>query len=311
MQLVNTQTRQLSQTHINDGLRLQLVQVETALQITLCISRSLTVTNDVYNLVDIVDSDNQSLQDMSTLLCFLQVVLGSANGDIMTMLHEILHALLQRQQTRTSFHQRNIVDRERALQCRHLEQLVQEHIGIGITLHVYDDTHTLTARLVIHVGHTFNLMLGSQVGDISHQIGLVDTIRNLCDHNLIVRFATLDLSLGTHHDTSTTSLVSVFHTLQTIDIGACWEVRTRDVLHQSFCVDIRVVDISTATVDDLCQVMRRHICCHTHSNTVSTIHQQVRNLGWHHGWLFERVVEVGRHINGILFEVVHDVLTHL
>ena len=54
-----------------------------------------------------------------------------------------------------------------------------------------------------------------------------------------------------------------------------------------------------------------HIGGHTYSDTVTTVNQQVRNLGRHYCWLLERVVEVWSHINSLLIEVVHDVLTHL
>ena len=84
-----------------------------------------------------------------------------------------------------------------------------------------------------------------------------------------------------------------------------------DELHQAISIDIGVVDIGTAAIDDLCQVVGRHVRGHTDGNTVTTIHQQIRHLGRHDGRLCQRVVEVGGHINGLLVEVVHDVLTHL
>ena len=124
-------------------------------------------------------------------------------------------------------------------------------------------------------------------------------------------FSTLDLCLGTHHDTATTCLVGITHTLQTIDIGTCGEVGTRDILHQAVGVDIGVVDIGTAAVDDLSEIVGWHVGSHTYSDTVTTIHKEVWHLGRHDGGLFERVVEVVHHINGVFLKVVHDMLTHL
>ena len=128
-------------------------------------------------------------------------------------------------------------------------------------------------------------MLVGEIGDIGHEVGLVDTVRNLCHNNLVVGLSTLNLGLGTHHDTATTCLVSVANTLQTIDIGACWEVGTWDILHQAVGIDIGVVDIGTAAIDDLTEVVGRHIGSHTYGNTVTTIYQQIGNLGWHDGGL--------------------------
>ena len=144
MELIHTQTSQLCQAHIDDCLRLQLIKFEASLQVTLGICRGLTISNNVYHLVDIVDGDDQAFEDMGPLLSLTQIVLGATDGHIMTMLHEILDALLQVQQTGTTLHKCDIIDRERTLQGCHLEEFVEQHIGIGITLHIHDDTHTLT-----------------------------------------------------------------------------------------------------------------------------------------------------------------------
>ena len=47
---------------------------------------------------------------MGTLLCFLQIELSTANSNIMTMLHEILDALLERKQTWTTLYKSNVID---------------------------------------------------------------------------------------------------------------------------------------------------------------------------------------------------------
>ena len=115
MQLVDTQTCQLAEAHIHDGLRLQLVQVETSLQVTLGITGCLRVADDVHHFVDIVHGNNQALQDVSSLLSLAQVVLRAAYGYVVTMLYEVFNTLLERQQTGATLHQGDVVDRERAL----------------------------------------------------------------------------------------------------------------------------------------------------------------------------------------------------
>ena len=46
---------------------------------------------------------------MGTLLCFLQIVLGATDGHIMTVLYEVLHALLEGEQTGTTLHQGDVI----------------------------------------------------------------------------------------------------------------------------------------------------------------------------------------------------------
>ena len=110
VQLLDTQAGQLAETHIYDGLRLELVQLEALLQVTLGVAGRLAVADNLYYLVDVVDGDDQAFQNVGTLLSFLQVVLGAADGHVVTMLHEVLDALLERQQTGTTLHQRNVID---------------------------------------------------------------------------------------------------------------------------------------------------------------------------------------------------------
>ena len=112
MQLLQTESCQLRQAHINNSLTLNLVQFEALLQIALCIRRSLACSDDMNYFVDIVACDDKAFQDMSTLLCFLQLVLGTADCYVMTVLHKVLDAFLEGKQTRTSLDEGYTVDRE-------------------------------------------------------------------------------------------------------------------------------------------------------------------------------------------------------
>ena len=94
-QFIDTQTSELTKTHINDSLRLQFVDSETLLQSTLGIAWSLRGTDNLYYLVNIIDSDNQALENVGTSLSLSLLKLGATNGDIMTVLNEVLDALLQ------------------------------------------------------------------------------------------------------------------------------------------------------------------------------------------------------------------------
>ena len=126
-----------------------------------------------------------------------------------------------------------------------------------------------------------------------------------------MRVTALNLALGTHHDASTTGLVSLTHTGKTVYVSSRREVRCLDVLHESVQINVRIVNISAASVNHLAEVMRGDVGCHTDSNTVTAVNEEVRNLCRHYGRLHERVVEVGCHVHGVLLKVVHDMLSHL
>ena len=148
-------------------------------------------------------------------------------------------------------HKGDAVDRETALQSSHLEELVEDDFGVGIFLHVYDDTHALTAGLIVDIADTFQLAFLHEVSDILDELLLVDTVRNLRDHDAVVAVIALNLCLRTNDDTATAGAVSFLHALQTIDIGTCGEVGSGDELHQTIYIDVGIVNISAATVNDL------------------------------------------------------------
>ncbi len=126
-----------------------------------------------------------------------------------------------------------------------------------------------------------------------------------------MRITTLNLSLRTHDNASPTSFVGIFHSLYTIYISTCREIRSLDITHQSVNIDFWIIDICATSVNDFTEIMGRNICRHTYSNTVSAIYEQVWNLCWHDCRLNERIIEVVRHVNRILVKVIHDVLSHL
>ena len=49
----------------------------------------------------------------------------------------------------------------------------------------------------------------------------------------------------------------------------------------------------------------------TSGDTGSAVEQEQRSLGGEHGGLIQGIIEVGSHVDSLLVEVVHDVLTHL
>ena len=215
---------------------------------------------------------------MSTFLCLLLVKLRTADGHLVTMIHELLDAVLQRQGLRTLANDGNAVDTEATLQLRHLIELVEHHIRVRITLQVNYDTHTFTVRLIVHIADTLNLLFVDQVGNTLDEFRLIYIIRYLVHDDLLVLSVGLKFSLRTNHNTSTTRIISLTDAIHTTDNTTCWEVRTFDILHQTVCVDIRIIDISHTSVDYLTQIMCRNVSRHTYRNTRRTIDEKIRNL---------------------------------
>ena len=122
---------------------------------------------------------------------------------------------------------------------------------------------------------------------------------------------TFDFGSSTNHDTSSTCFICILHTLDAINSSTCREIWSRDILHQFIEFDIRIINIRTATIDDLTQIMCRNIRSHTYSDTVTTINKEIRNLSRHYRRLLQSIIEVVDHIDGFLIKVVHNMFTHL
>ena len=113
---------------------------------------------------------------MLAVLCLFEVKLGASDDYLMSVLDEVGNTILQREKLGTSVNQGNAVDAETCLQRSHLEEFVQHYVGIGITLDVYDNTHSVAVTFVIDIADTFQAFLCYQTGNILDEFRLVDAI---------------------------------------------------------------------------------------------------------------------------------------
>ena len=127
LQLLTLQTGEGTQTHIHDGTRLDEREGEALHKLLDSFLRLTGRTDDADDLVDIVDSDDQALEDVDTLLGLAQLKLRTAVDDIVTVLDEELDEVTKVQQLRAALHERNIIDAEGALQRTHLVELIKHY----------------------------------------------------------------------------------------------------------------------------------------------------------------------------------------
>ena len=142
---------ELAQAHFHDCVCLDIVKPEAITKSLLSDDRSFAALNDVDYLVDVVGCNNQALHNVCTCLGFAKLELCAANDYIVAVKQEVVDNLLEIERLRTSVHKCYVVHAERRLHLRHLEELVEHNIGVGITLYVDDDAHTLTVALVVDI----------------------------------------------------------------------------------------------------------------------------------------------------------------
>ena len=139
------------QTHIQDGLGLDIIQTETIHQALLGVVVGRADNAD--DFVDIILGDEQTFQQMGPLLGFTQVIPGPAGQNIHLVGQILVDDLPQGQNFRLLLviHQRQHDDAEAGLQGSLVEQVVQYNLGVGIFFQFDDDTHTVPVRLVPQV----------------------------------------------------------------------------------------------------------------------------------------------------------------
>ena len=113
----------------------------------------------------------------------------------------------------------------------------------------------------------------------------------------------LNLGPCPNNNSSATGLESVSNALHTVNNTACREIWTFNILQQLICCYVIIVDICHCSVDNLTEIMWRHVCSHTNSNTRSSVNQKQRYLRWQYRRLFQIGIEVRLHINYILLYI--------
>ena len=310
-ELVLLKIGELTQTHFHDSASLSIIEFEAFRQALTRLVGVLTAADDVNHLIDMVRCDNQALQNVSTVECLLQLESCATNHHFVTVIEEVLQNLLQVHGLWSAIHQTHIINTERRLQFCHLIELIEKHIRILVLLHINHDTHTLAVTFVVDVADAFNLLFLHQSSDSLNQFTLVHVVRNFTHHNLVAVVFGFDFCFRTNHHASASGLKCVSHALIAMDDTTCWEVGGFDELHQVGNLHFWIFEQCQARVNRLGEVVRWHIGCHTHRNTATAIHQQVRESGWKHLRFFEGVVEVGVEIHGVFVQVAHHFLTHL
>ena len=249
MQLALLKIGELAQAHLNDGAGLHLVEAKTLTQTLAGFIGGLARPDDVHHLVDVVAGDNQALQDVGAVLRLFQLKLGTAYHHLVTVIEEVLYQLLEVDSLGATIDQAHVVNTERRLQLRHLVELVEQHIGILVLLHINHYAHALAVALVVDIADAVDAFLLNQTRNGLDELALVDIVGDLGYHNLVAIVFGLNLGLSAHHNASTTRLEGIFHALVAIDDATCGEVGRFDVVHELGNRNVRILKHGQAAVD--------------------------------------------------------------
>ena len=310
-ELVALESRELLEAHVEDGPSLDLTELELLHQAIPRVFRRLASPDEGDDGIEVVDGDDEALQDVGPLLSLAQLVLCAADDHIVAVVDVMEDHLPQAKQLRAPFDQGDVVDRETGLELGVLVKLIQHHVGDGIALEVKHHPHAFPVGLVADFADALDLLFVDEVGRLADHVRLVDLVGNLLDDDLLLAGAGLfEAGLAAHDHPASASLIRILDSLHAIDDASRREVRGLDVLHQSLHRNVGVIDHGHTAVDDLGQVVGRHVGGHAHGNARCTIDEQVRNLGRKHSRLLEAVVEVVGQVDCLLVQVGQHLFGH-
>ena len=327
--LLLLQTGQAAKTHINDGLRLRLVEVEFEVlravhdaeqgdlvdperlrhQVFLGLRLVLGGADDCDNAVDIVGCDLETLQNVRTVACLLEVEARAALNDVLLEADILVENLAQRQHTRLELavrtrNERDMNHRNGVLQLRVGEQLVQNDLRVRVAADVHHDLHALAGGMVLNIGDALNALVLDEVRHRLDQTRLVDHVRNLGDNDLALAVRQVhDFGLGADLDLAAAGRISGADAAAAHDNAAGREVRALDELADLVQLGLGVVDDIAGAVDDLGEVMRRDVGRHADRDAGRAVYQQVREAGGQNDRLLTLLVEVRLEIDRVFLDV--------
>ena len=184
--LVALQAGEALQAHIENGAGLNFAELEALDELATSHLRVARAANKLYNLVQMVEGNEQAFEYVGTLLGFSQLVPGAPNDDFGAVLHKVMNELLQVQRHRAALHQAHIINTKRTLQLRVLVKVVEHHAGHGVALEVVHNAHAVAVRLVAHVRNALDFLVVNQRGGFLNHRRLVHHIGNFGDDDLLL-----------------------------------------------------------------------------------------------------------------------------
>ena len=155
-----------------------------------------------------------------------------------------------------------------------LEELVERDLRNRVALELDLDAHAGAVGMVGEIGDLGEHLVAHEVGDLDDDArvaALLDAVRQLGDHDRRLAAAQLlDVRAGAHDDAAAAGAVRVANAATADDVRAGREVGPLDVLHQALDVDVGLVDHRDDRVDDLAELMRRHVRRHADRDTRSS-----------------------------------------
>ena len=194
--LVALQSGEALQAHVEDGLRLDLGELELLHQAGLRGRRIFGGADQLDHRVEVVERDLQAVEDVQALLGLAQLEDRAPRDHLLAVADEDLQGVLEGEQLRPVVDDGQHDDAEGLLHRRQLVELVEHDVRVGVALQLDDDAHAVAVRLVAQVGDAVDPLVVHQLGHALDQARLVHLVRDLLDDDRDAPAALVGLGAG-------------------------------------------------------------------------------------------------------------------
>ena len=304
LNLIAFETLETAKLHRKNCCRLNFTQAKALHQSLIGII--IRFANRLNNFINMIDCNLQTFEDMSTILCLLELKFRPTTNNFLAVLNKLRQNILQAEQFRhaTFINQCQNIVMESRLQASQLVKLVQNLLRESILLKVNHDTNLATSRLIARIRNMIKLLCKHELTNLINKAFLAHTIRHLGHNDAMATILVLfNMSNCTNRDRTATSLISLHHWCATINLCTRWEIRTLYILHQFLESNVRIINLSDSRIDQFAKVMRWNIRRHTDRNTHLAIQENVWHCCRQHDRLLLCTIEVVAEINRILLNI--------
>lgn len=306
--LLVLQRGQAAQLHLQDRVRLDLVDLQQAHQALTRDLHGVAATDEGDDLFDRVQRLEQAAQDVRPLLGLAQPKPRAPDDDLDLVRHPVTDEGVDRQRARHPVDERQHVRAEVRLQIGVLVEVVQHDLGDRVTLQ-HDDQALARARgrLVPDVRDPADLAVLDQVGDLLRQVVGVRLERQLGDDQALAALDLLDRDDRAHRDGAASGAVRLLDALAAHDQCAGGEVGALDALDQRveqlLVRGLGVLQVPLGPCGDLAQVVRRDVGRHADRDAGGAVDQEVRDARRQDRRLLVAPVVVVLEVDGLLVDV--------
>ena len=302
-----TESGEADELHVEDVVRLDLREPEGVGHEALAGGGPVCgPTDEGDDVVDRTQRRKEALGDVRLRPGLFQAELAAPTQHLDLVDHIGVEEVSQVQRAGDAVDQRHGVDRERRLQWRPLEEVVQDHERRCIPLEGDDDAGHALCRLVVDVGDALDLATVHEIADLGHDLvgaGLVGKLRH--DDAGAAR-AFLDVGPGSHANRAPPGAVGVGDPGPTEDQRPGREIGSGQMLHQVVGCGLRMVDEVQRGIDDLAQVVGRDVGGHADRDPLAAVDEQVRKPRREEFGFGELARVVVDEVDGVLVDAVEQ-----